>query len=65
MMAQVEVDGVAVTNASFHFVRHSAANETVLCSPASERATLSRIVQHSSRFGTKLETAGEVVRIAL
>jgi hypothetical protein len=37
----------------------------VLCSPTSERATLSRIAQRSTGFGTKLETAGEVVRIAL
>jgi hypothetical protein len=37
----------------------------VICPPADEGATLARIGERSARFGTKLETSGEAVRVAL
>lgn len=65
MMARIEVDAAAVKEASFRFVRHNDANETVPCLPANESITLARIEECSARFGTKLETADEAVRIVL
>ena len=65
MIAQVAVDKGRVEAASFRFVRHNDANETVLCPPAREGATLARIGERSARYGTRLEVAGEAVRIIL
>jgi poly-gamma-glutamate capsule biosynthesis protein CapA/YwtB (metallophosphatase superfamily) len=65
MMARVEVEPGRISQASFRFVRHNDANETVLCPLASESATLARISERSAKFGTKLETSGEAVRIIL
>jgi len=65
MMARVEIAGGAIRDASFRFVRHNDANETVLCPPANESETLARIGQRATGFGTTLETVGDVVRIAL
>jgi poly-gamma-glutamate synthesis protein (capsule biosynthesis protein) len=65
MMARVEAEKGRVTEATFRLVRHNDANETITCAPANERATLTRIGQRSAGFGTKLEIAGEAVRIVL
>ena len=43
MMAQVEVGPSGVAEARFRFVRHNAANETVLCALADEGATFDRL----------------------
>lgn len=63
MMAKVEAGVGRVGEASFRFVRHNAANETVLCPLAGETATLARVSEASARFGTRLESLGEAVRI--
>ncbi len=65
MMARVEIAAGSVSGASFRFVRHNDANETVFCPLANESATLARISERSARFDTKLETSGEAVRIVL
>jgi poly-gamma-glutamate synthesis protein (capsule biosynthesis protein) len=65
MMARAEIEAGRVTGASFRFVRHNEANETVLCPLADEGATLARISERSARFGTRLENFGEAVRIVL
>lgn len=65
MMARVDVEDAAVKDASFHFVRHNDANETVLCRLADENETLARLVDRASRTGTRLEAAGDTVRIVL
>jgi len=62
MMARVESEGGRVTEASFRFVRHNAANETVLCPLAAEAETLARL---TDRSGTRLQTAGDAVEIVL
>jgi poly-gamma-glutamate synthesis protein (capsule biosynthesis protein) len=64
-MAEVSVEHAGPSAAGFRFVRHNAANETVLCPLANEAATLVRIREASARFGTKMETSGETVRIVL
>jgi poly-gamma-glutamate capsule biosynthesis protein CapA/YwtB (metallophosphatase superfamily) len=63
MMADVDVAPGGFAGASFRFVRHNAANETVLCPLAGETATLARISEASARLGTKLESRGDAVRI--
>jgi poly-gamma-glutamate synthesis protein (capsule biosynthesis protein) len=65
MMARVEIADGRVSGASFRFVRHNDANETVLCRLADETATINRVGERSARFGTKLGKDGETVRIAL
>jgi len=65
MMARVEIGAGRVAEASFRFIRHNDANETVLCPLVNESVTLARIGECSAGFGTRLETAGEAVRIVL
>jgi hypothetical protein len=65
MMARVEIAGGKITQASFRFVRHNDANETVLCPLANESATLARLIDRGSGTGTRLEPTGEAVRIVL
>jgi poly-gamma-glutamate capsule biosynthesis protein CapA/YwtB (metallophosphatase superfamily) len=65
MMASVAIESGRVAGASFRFVRHNEANETVVSPAQNEGATLARIGERSARFGTKLEATGEAVRIVL
>jgi poly-gamma-glutamate synthesis protein (capsule biosynthesis protein) len=65
MMARVESAGGTLSGASFRFVRHNERNETVICPPANESATLARITAASARFDTRIEPVGEAVRIVL
>lgn len=66
MMAQVAVEVGRVAQASFRFVRHNDANETVPCPLAAETAALARLTAASANLGTKIEPAGEeAVRIVL
>jgi poly-gamma-glutamate capsule biosynthesis protein CapA/YwtB (metallophosphatase superfamily) len=63
MMARVEIEGGAVNGASFRFVRHNDANETVLCPLAAEAETLARLTDRGTRTGTRLEPAGDWVKL--
>jgi poly-gamma-glutamate synthesis protein (capsule biosynthesis protein) len=65
MMARIAFDGKAIKDATFQFVRHNDANESVLCTLAQEQATLEDIRQRSAKFGTKLATQGDQVAIQL
>ena len=65
MMARLTLDGKKVQNATFQFVRHNDANETVLCSLAQEKATLEDIKQRSALFDTQLAAQGDQVAISL
>jgi poly-gamma-glutamate capsule biosynthesis protein CapA/YwtB (metallophosphatase superfamily) len=65
MMARVEVEPARVQQASFRFVRHNDANETVLCPLAAEAETLARLTDRGARTGTQLEADGDWVRLAL
>jgi poly-gamma-glutamate synthesis protein (capsule biosynthesis protein) len=65
MMAQVEAGQSRIGEARFRFVRHNAANETVLCPLADEGAALDRIIERSARLGTRLTAEDDWVRIAL
>jgi poly-gamma-glutamate synthesis protein (capsule biosynthesis protein) len=65
MMVRAEVDRSGLTGASFQFVRHNDANETVLCALADERAELDDIIRRSETYGTRLRPVGDEVHVAL
>ena len=65
MMARVEIEQERVTGASFRFVRHNDANETVICPLAAESETLARLTDRGSRTGTRLQPEGDEVRVVL
>jgi poly-gamma-glutamate synthesis protein (capsule biosynthesis protein) len=65
MMARITLDGKAMKDATFQFVRHNDANETVLCLLANEQATLADITKRSAPFGTQLTPYGDQVAITL
>ena len=65
MMARVEVEPGAIGAASFRFVRHNDANETVICPASGEMETLARLTAASASLNTRLEPDGETVRIVL
>ena len=66
MMARIEFERGAVKEASFRFVRHNEANETVIAPLAAETEALARIAAASGvRFDTRIEPSGEAVRVIL
>ena len=65
MMALVDVERDGVRGARFRFVRHNAANETVIRALADEPAELADLVQRSAVFDTKLKGEGDDVVIPL
>jgi hypothetical protein len=65
MMARIEAGERGIGEARFRFVRHNAANETVLCPLADEGAALDRIIERSARLGAQLAPDGDWVRIGL
>ena len=65
MLARIALEGRAVAGATFQFVRHNDANETVPCALANERATLEDIAKRSAVFGARLAPQSDQVVIAL
>jgi poly-gamma-glutamate synthesis protein (capsule biosynthesis protein) len=65
MMVRGDVDRSGIRAARFQFVRHNAANETVLCALADEQAELADIVKRSTEYGTRLEPVGDEVNVIL
>jgi poly-gamma-glutamate synthesis protein (capsule biosynthesis protein) len=65
MMARVEVEPGHIRQASFRFVRHNDANETVMCPPADEAETLARLTDRGAGTRTQLEPAGDWVKVVL
>ncbi|HVH80321.1 MAG TPA: CapA family protein [Stellaceae bacterium] len=65
MMARIDIAPREITKASFCFVRHNDANETVSCSVANEGETLARLTHCASRTGTRLEPGEDWVRLVL
>jgi poly-gamma-glutamate capsule biosynthesis protein CapA/YwtB (metallophosphatase superfamily) len=65
MMARVELTPGGVGEARFGFVRHNAANETVVCGLAAEGPALDRIVARSAALAARLMPEGDWVRVAL
>jgi poly-gamma-glutamate synthesis protein (capsule biosynthesis protein) len=62
MMVRATVDKTGLRGASFQFVRHNDANETVLCAIANEQAELADIQQRS---GARLTADGDEAQVAL
>ncbi|HEX3995402.1 MAG TPA: CapA family protein [Acetobacteraceae bacterium] len=65
MMVRADVTRDGISAARFQFVRHNAANETVLCALADEAAEFADIVKRSAEYGTRLEPAGNEVNVIL
>jgi len=65
MMVRAEVERDGVRSARFRFVRHNAANETVLCPLGDEAKEFADIVKRSGEYGTRLEPAGDEVTVDL
>ena len=63
MMPRVRVEKDGVKSVTFQFVRHNAANETVLCALAGEQAELADILKRSAAYGTVLTPDGDQVRV--
>ncbi len=63
MMVRADVERDGIRGAGFQFVRHNAANETVLCALADEQAELADIVRRSAEYGTRLEPSGDEVMV--
>lgn len=65
MLARVEAGPDGIAAARFRFVRHNAANETVLCALANEGVTLDRLAAKSAALGATLTAEGDWVQVAL
>jgi len=63
MMPRADVTKDGIRGVTFQFVRHNAANETVLCALAEEQAELADIQARSAPYGTKLTPQGDEVRV--
>ncbi len=61
MLARVELDGRDCVRASFEFVRHNEANETVICDIAAEQPGLDALRRRSSAFAMRLDIEGNAV----
>ena len=59
MLARVAFEGREVKRASFQFVRHNDANETVLCQMRDEGETLEKLRKRSAAFSTRIEIEGD------
>jgi len=59
MLARVTLDGRLVKRASFQFVRHNDANETILTAMKDEQETLEKLRKRSAAFATKIEVEGD------
>lgn len=58
MLARVTLEGGTCTGASFEFVRHNDANETVICDLAAENAALQALRERSAKFKTTIVIDG-------
>ena len=65
MLARIALEGKTLRSATFQFVRHNDANETVPCALANEEAALDDIKKRSAPFGTRLTPQGDQVSITL
>jgi poly-gamma-glutamate synthesis protein (capsule biosynthesis protein) len=63
MLARVALDERSIERASFRFVRHNDANETVLCEMKKEAETLEKLRKRSAAFATKIEVEGDEGRL--
>jgi len=59
MLARVVLEGRNVKRASFRFVRHNDANESVLRAPREEEAALADLAERSARLGTRVTADGD------
>jgi len=65
MLARITLEGTAIASATYQFVRHNEANETVTCALKNEQAALEDIAKRSAPFATKLTPLADQVQIGL
>jgi poly-gamma-glutamate capsule biosynthesis protein CapA/YwtB (metallophosphatase superfamily) len=65
MMATIALNGSSVAGASFQFVRHNDANETVPRRMSDETETFGEIALSSAKFGTKLIEGDDCAHVVL
>ena len=65
MLVRAAIDNKQLKRASFQFVRHNDANESVLCRLADEQETLQEIADASKPFGARLTPQGDEVVLEL
>ena len=65
MLARLTLEGTAIASATYQFVRHNEANETVTCALKNEQAAFEDIAKRSAPFGTNLTPSADQVQIAL
>ena len=65
MLVRAAIDNKQLKRASFQFVRHNDANESVLCRLADEQETLKEIADASKPFGARLTPQGDEVVLEL
>ena len=63
MLASAKIEDKALGEISFRLVRHNAANETVICSPADEHETMADLTARSAALGARLNVDGERVLV--
>jgi poly-gamma-glutamate capsule biosynthesis protein CapA/YwtB (metallophosphatase superfamily) len=65
LMAEVDLDGTALSRVRFRFVRHNDANETVVRSPAEELDAVAEISAGSGALGTTLQVEDDSIAVGL
>jgi poly-gamma-glutamate capsule biosynthesis protein CapA/YwtB (metallophosphatase superfamily) len=65
LMAEVELDGAALSTAGFRFVRHNDRNETVVSRLADEASAMAEISAASAPRGTTLTADGNSMKLDL
>jgi poly-gamma-glutamate synthesis protein (capsule biosynthesis protein) len=63
LIASVELEERAIERIALRLVRHNERNETILRSPAEERATIAELERLCAPYGTVIEAQGEEVVI--
>ena len=63
IMVEAAIEGAQITDLHFQFVRHNAANETIVRSASAEQQALSGLTDRSAALNAILQTDGERVRI--
>jgi poly-gamma-glutamate capsule biosynthesis protein CapA/YwtB (metallophosphatase superfamily) len=65
LLAEIELDGTALSRAAFRFVRHNDRNETIVTTPADEPAAVAEITAASAAFGVRIAAENKHLSIDL
>jgi poly-gamma-glutamate capsule biosynthesis protein CapA/YwtB (metallophosphatase superfamily) len=65
LMAEIELDGTALSQTGFRFVRHNDRNETIVTAPADETEAVAEISAASAALDVRISVEGECLSIDL